>query len=727
MFSFEKRLIFVKGCFVVGFLIFVVRLFDLQVLQYDEFYAEAKAQHEKRSVLPARRGKILVRKNRLTEEVTPVATNHTLKMLFVDPFILAYPKFNPRLDLSQQERGNPKLAAQILSPLLIHAHCEKVEGCEIETNPENWSNAEKRAIQAYEQELIRIFSEIERTRVILATDISFERSATIDDLRLPGISTTNNVVTANPTLIASPELVASQLAPLLNLTEEKLVKWLGRRPKRYVEISHKIVPEISDRILELKKQPEYRSVLHGVQLKDEHWRYYPEKSLASQVIGFVDSSGGGQYGIEGRFDHLLKEREGYIYGATNTRGQRILSKSLGIRQAKDGANLVLTIDRVIQAEVEKILAEDLDTFDADFAQIVVLQPKTGKVLAMVNAPNFDPNEFGKVYLQYEIPPEQAEIDREDENFNQRIPTIIQDGGYYRYFNTWGPEVFRNKIISDIYEPGSVMKAVTMAVALNADEVEPGTTFEDSGPVEVDEFKIRNADKIYAGVTTMIEVINRSLNTGIAFITRKVGRQVLYDYFRSFGFGSYTDIELDGEEEGKIKAWTDWAESELITYGFGQGITATPLQMVTAFSALANGGYLMKPMIVEEIRHADGKVEKFVPEQVRKVISDKTYQTIKSMLLNSVDNGMAKAARVYGHTVMGKTGTSQTYKGGKALTGAGTTIATFAGFAPLKEPQFTVLVKYDYPRTSQWGSETAARTFRRVTNFLFHYYDIPPDR
>ncbi len=725
--SFESRIRILKWIFLALFIVFGLRLFDLQVIQHKEYYAEAKAQHEKKSVLPARRGKILVRKNQLTEEVTPVATNNTLKMLFVDPLVLSYPEYNPNLPLSEQEKNDPRVAAEILAPILINAHCEKVEGCEIKTNAAEWNDTEKTAIRSYTEELEKKITEIERRRVLLVNDVSEERAQKINNLHLPGIWTEEGSVLADPTRVIDIEGTAEQLAPLLNIEERLIRKWINRRPKRYVEITRKIVPEVSQKIMALKEDPNYRKILRGVGLKDEYWRYYPEKNLAAQVMGFVDSAGVGQYGIEGQYDHLLKGREGYIFGATNTRGQRILSKSLGISHAQDGADVVLTIDRVIQDAVEKILEEDLIKYDADFGQIVVLEPQTGKVLAMVHYPTFDPNEFGKAFLRYEITPEQAEIDREDEDFNQRIPTIIEEGRYYRYFNTWGPAVFRNKIIADTYEPGSVMKAVTMASALNSDEVTPQTTYDDDGPVEVDEFKIRNADNIYAGPTTMVEVLNRSLNTGIAFITKKVGRQVLYDYFKGFGFGQYTDIELEGEEDGKIKPWREWAESELITYGFGQGLTATPLQMAVAFSALANGGYLTKPLLIEEIRYPDGTVEKFVPERIRRVISDKTYQTIKSMLLNAVDNGVARGARVWGYSVMGKTGTSQTYHRGKALEGAGTTITSFAGFGPIREPKFVVLVKYDHPKFSQWGSETAAITFRRVAKFLFSYMGVPPDR
>ncbi len=723
--SFRIRLL---RWFLIGiFVLFVVRLFDLQVLQYEEFAAEARAQHEKRSILPARRGSILVQKNRITGDTIPLATNNTLKMLFADPMILEYPDYNPRVEFSEQKKGDPALAAQLLAPLLIHAHCEKIEGCHIETDPAKWTEPERTTIEAYQEELEKILSELERTRVVLATEVATSRLDTIAELRLPGIILEEDKVIADPTHISSLDKTAKTLAPFLNIEERKLKNLLERRPNRYTEITNKIVPEVSDRIQVLKDDPRYRDALRGIQLRDEHWRYYPERELAAQVLGFVDSSGHGQYGIEGRFDLELAGQEGMILGAINPGGKRILGKGSEILRARDGADIILSIDRGIQGQVEKILEEDVKRYEADFGQVIVVEPATGRILAMAHSPTFDPNEFGKVFTRYEISPEQENADREDPEFNQRIPTVVDGAKYFRYFNKWGPEVFRNKVVADLYEPGSVMKPLTIAAAINADEVTPLTTFRDTGPIEVDEFKIRNVDKIYAGETSMIDVLNRSINTGIAFVTQKMGAKLLYEYFKNFGFGQYLDVQLDGEAQGQLEFWKDWADSELVTRGFGQGISSTPLQMAMAFSALANGGYLMKPLLVEEIHYPGGEVGKFYPEKIRRVISDETAHTMKAMLLNSVTNGIARGAKVPGYTVMGKTGTSQTYKHGEVLEGVGTTVGSFIGFAPLKEPAFLILVKMDRPKTSQWGSETSAGTFRRVAEFLFQYMNIPPDK
>jgi cell division protein FtsI/penicillin-binding protein 2 len=725
--DFPRRIKVIKIAFSAVFVIFTVRLFDLQILQHDEYEAIARAQHEKRSILTARRGKILVKKNRYSEDLMPIATNHTLKMLFVDPLLLVYPNFGAKDEAKSQERGNPQLVAEMLAPLLLNAHCEELDGCPLENDPQKLAAREQAIIRAYQQELNNIFSETERRRIILNTDVDPLRQETILALNLPGIHVTNNMIVADPVQIGNPEEVAKHLAPLVGSTSSELIPLLRKRKKRYVEISRKISPQISEKIFELKQNPEFKKLLRGIRLTDEYWRYYPEKTLAAQTIGFLDRNGQGQYGIEGRFDELLRGIEGEITGATTTSGQQLLKKDGGFRRAQDGSDIVLSIDRVIQNAIEKIITKDARKFDADAIQAIVVEPKTGRILAMAHAPTFDPNNFGDVFTTFKIPAEQEELDREDEKFNQRVPTINTDSGeLFRYFNLWGPQVFRNKLVLDEYEPGSVIKSFTMAAALNADEVTPQTKFDDDGPVEVDEFLIKNADEIYGGPTNMIEVINRSLNTGIAFITRKMGAQMLHEYLKSFGFGQFTDIKIDGEVKGRMEFWQDWEESELITRGFGQGFTASPLQVAMAYGALANGGYLMKPILVEKTISADGDVENFEPERIHRIISEETYQTTKAMLLNSVENGVARGAEVRGHSVMGKTGTSQTYKHGKALTGLGTTIASFAGFGPYEDPQFVILVKIDHPKVSQWGSETAAGTFKRIATFLFDYYQIPPE-
>ncbi|MEK7085975.1 MAG: penicillin-binding transpeptidase domain-containing protein, partial [Patescibacteria group bacterium] len=232
---------------------------------------------------------------------------------------------------------------------------------------------------------------------------------------------------------------------------------------------------------------------------------------------------------------------------------------------------------------------------------------------------------------------------------------------------------------------------------------------------------------YWGLVNMQTVIAKSLNTGMTFVAKKIGPALFYSYLKKFGFLDRTDIEFDNENVGKIEYFDDWTESELATHAFGQGLTITMIQLGTAYSALANGGVLMQPYIIDEIRHPDGKITKTEPSQVRRVISEDVSSKITSMLIYTIENGEGLKGGVKGHYIAGKTGTAQTYKHGQALSGRGTTIASFAGYAPIKDPQFVVMVKYDHPRTDEWGSNTAAVTFSEIAEFLFEYYNIPPDK
>jgi cell division protein FtsI/penicillin-binding protein 2 len=377
-----------------------------------------------------------------------------------------------------------------------------------------------------------------------------------------------------------------------------------------------------------------------------------------------------------------------------------------------------------------------------------MDPKTGRLIAASQYPTFDPNEFWKALDTEEIFLTEEELqkvetikrgdttetylvyDSAKEDKLQLLPVTSELTGeiYYEKFkNNVGGAVYRNRIVQDLYEPGSVFKAITMSAAIDAEEVTPNTTMNDNGPIKVDNFTIGNALGKTYGVITMTQVLETSNNVGMAWVSRKIGRSLFHGYMKKYGLGRRSDIQFANEQTGQIAPFTSWAESELVTHAFGQGITTTPIQMVTAFSALANGGLLMQPSIVKKIEYADGKIDEIEPVIVRKVISKKAADTLTAMLVSVVENGQSKSARLPGYTVAGKTGTSQTYKNGKPLSGAGTTIATFAGYAPAYDPRYVILVKLDRPRSSQWADMTALPLFNELNAFLLQYFGIPPDK
>ena len=313
--------------------------------------------------------------------------------------------------------------------------------------------------------------------------------------------------------------------------------------------------------------------------------------------------------------------------------------------------------------------------------------------------------------------------------NQRMeifPTEHEDI-WLKYENNIGVGSYLNRTIQSIYEPGSVLKAVTMAVALDQGEVTPTDTYNDEGPLEIDEYTIRNALGRYFGEVTMTNCLEYSVNTCMTSVSDKLGRKLFQRVLDRFGFGKVTGVALEDEQPGEVLPWKQWSSALLATAAYGQGISATPLQVTTAFSALANGGKLMKPLIIDSVVHYDGSVESISPYVVDQVITSEASATITAMLTSAVSNGFAKPAKVPGYRSAGKTGTSQIAgPGGKYESGTGSTITSFAGYAPIDHPKFVIFVKFDRPHVVEYGSESAAPVFKEIAAFLFKYYGIPPD-
>ncbi|MDD4319763.1 MAG: penicillin-binding transpeptidase domain-containing protein, partial [Candidatus Peribacteraceae bacterium] len=301
------------------------------------------------------------------------------------------------------------------------------------------------------------------------------------------------------------------------------------------------------------------------------------------------------------------------------------------------------------------------------------------------------------------------------------------GLWLKYRNTVGVGAYLNRSVQEIYEPGSVLKPVIMAIALDQGEVTPSETYDDLGAVEVDEYKIDNNDKKHYGKVTMTQCLEYSINTCMMHISFKLGPKLLYRALERFGFGRITSIELEDELPGEIRPWREWSRTLLATTAFGQGLSATPLQVITAWGALANGGKLLRPTIIDGVVHADGTTEKAPAREAEQVITKESSETITAMLVSSVNVGFAKSGKVPGYRIAGKTGTSQIAgPGGKYTTGTGSTFATFAGYAPVNDPKFVILVKLDRPKSGTHGATTAGPVFKDIASFLFKYYGIPPD-
>lgn len=454
--------------------------------------------------------------------------------------------------------------------------------------------------------------------------------------------------------------------------------------------------EIVKKNIDIDEVEEIKNLgLEGIWFEKVPDRYYTEGSLFSHILGFVSHNQecigdeciakGGQYGVEEFFNSDLSGTLGEYRIEEAPGGYIITSSDAVIKQPEPGVDLVLTIDRSIQFFICSALRESIDEYDAESGTIIVLDSQTFAVRAMCNQPAFDPN---------------------------------------TYFEENDFSVFKNTAISSAFEPGSIFKVITMASALEEREVTPETTYTDTGSVTIEDYTITNVDNRANGVSTMTNVLEKSINTGAVYVVQKVGKKIFRNYLKKFGFGSLTGIELSGEASGNIDNLEKRSQTYLATSSFGHGISVTPLQMVTAIGVIANSGKLMKPYIIDTIIQ-DGKEQKITPRFIRRVISPSTAATLAAMMTSVLENGYGRQARVNGYFVAGKTGTAQIPKKGGGYTEG--VIHSFVGFAPASNPKFVVLIKLDNPKKGRFADSTAAPTFGKIADFILKYYNIAPDR
>lgn len=489
---------------------------------------------------------------------------------------------------------------------------------------------------------------------------------------------------AVPKEIEDPARVADFLSANLGMDREEIFSKINRPEDSYEVIKHRLNEEEIGKINEAK--------MEGIHLLDESFRYYPAGELASNVLGFVgwkENELAGQYGIEGYFEKKLRGEEGNLFQNRDSSGGWI---AIGKREkisATDGEDLYLTIDHIVQFETEKILKGAMKKFGAEKGAIIVMEPETGKILALASFPSFNPNEYSKV-----------------ENM----------------------DAFRNLAVNDAYEPGSIFKAITMAAAVDNGKVNSETTYVDTGLVKEAGFNIKNSEGKVYGQQTMTQVLENSVNTGVIFAEKLVGNKNFKDYVERFGFGETLGVETSGESPGSIANLKNVNRNiEFFTASFGQGIRTTALQILSAYSAIANGGLLMKPQIIEKKIYTDGSEEEIRPQEIRRVISQSAAGETTKMLVSVVEKGHGKRAGVPGYYVAGKTGTAEVAKSGSKGYEDGKTIGSFAGFAPADNPRFSIIVRIDNPKNVQWAESSAAPTFGELMKFLLEYYNIEPTR
>lgn len=487
------------------------------------------------------------------------------------------------------------------------------------------------------------------------------------------------LVYANPKVVKDKDSESDALGKLLDIKSATISALLSEN-KFWVPLKSSISNNIKEKI--------DAQHLPGVGFEEETVRFYPEASMAANMLGFVgkDENGNdkGYFGLEGYYDRQLSGKNGISIVVHDAAGHPILAKMNDSTIKVDGRDLLLNIDRRIQFMLDEELKKGIALYGAKSGMAAIMDPKTGGILAMSSFPTFDP----------------------------------------AHYQDYPENLYANPFITSTYEPGSTFKPLIMAAAMNEGLVQPNTPCTIcSGPVQLGGYAIHTWDDHYFPNTTMNDVIVHSDNTGMVFVGEKLGLDKMIDYLQKYGVGNPTGIDLQGEEAPEIHAKEQWYPIDLATATFGQGITVTPIELLDAISSIANNGKRMEPHIVAAVQTPDGQTISIPPKVIDQPISATTAQVMTQIMVNAVNNGEAKFARLKGYDIAGKTGTAQIPVAGHY--DPSKTIASFVGFAPANDPKFVMLVVLNQPSASIYGAETAAPIFFAVAKDILMYYGIPP--
>jgi cell division protein FtsI (penicillin-binding protein 3) len=480
-----------------------------------------------------------------------------------------------------------------------------------------------------------------------------------------------------PTSLDSPSNAARSLSPVLHIRREEIEKKL-RQDKHFVWLARKVEPEQGRRLEQLS--------IDGIGMVMEGRRFYPKGPLLAHVLGFVGMDGVGLEGLERRYESQLHGEKRLTILQRDALGRTVFPKGLREQVPATGQALTLTIDEVIQYIAEKELEEAVDHAHAKSGTIIVMEPQTGAILAMAVSPRFDPN---------------------------AVASLTAD--------RW-----RNRALTDTYEPGSTMKVVVAAAALEERVMMPGSMlFGENGRMTIASTTIHDHEKL--GWMTFAQMIQKSSNIGAAKTGMLLGDHRLYRYLQAFGFGQRTDIDLPGEVVGLLKSPREWGRRSLASISMGQEVGVTPLQMISAVSAIANDGVLMKPYVVAGVRDQKSQSAKDVLPQVkRRVVSPATARTLTTILEGVVTDGTGGKAAIPGYRVAGKTGTAQKVDPRTGAYSSALSIGSFVGFVPANAPRLAMIVVIDEPQGEAWGGVVAAPVFRRVGEQVLTYMGVPRD-
>lgn len=491
------------------------------------------------------------------------------------------------------------------------------------------------------------------------------------------------LIYAVPEEIKNSKIIADKLAVEFGLDSKEVMEKFSNLSKKYVPLKKNINEEEQQKIKDLK--------LPGIYLDAEEARFYPQKNSLSQTLGFVGFRGDkkeGLYGLERFFEKELAGSSGELRQEKDTAGVWIFGSQRNLIPAEDGVNLILTIDKTIQFKSESVIKETVEKHGADSATVIVVDPKTGGILALAGYPDFNLNEYNK-----------------QEN----------------------PGIYLNKAVTGNYEPGSVFKPLTIAAAINENKITADLTYVDTGKVvEPDGTVIKNSEGKVYGVQNMAQVLEQSINTGAIFAKEQIGNKTFLEYVKKFGFGKATGVELP-ESKGNLDSLKGDIKINYDSASFGQGISVTPIQLIQAFTAIANEGKMVKPYLVQSKIFSNGKIENTEKKVISEVLTSKTANIVSAMLVNVIENGHGKHAGVPGYFIAGKTGTAQVPRQDGKGYEVDNNIGSFIGFGPVENPKFLMIVRVDHPRSVKYAESTAAPAFGEIAQFILNYYQIPPSR
>ncbi len=604
----------------------------------------------------------------------------------------------------------------------------------------------------------------------------------INKLNDPALFFISNNLHVNPTKVNNPTVLANNLIPIIGISKETLESAFIVKKKAYIVILSKM--SIMTRDIVKKRIETEKWILSTISTKwdnrklwtsenaifpfliigDNLVRYYPEGEALGQITGFVDNDGRWRYGIEGYFESDLQWESPIQYITKDIQGRPIRDyASSGWLILKSGIDVTLTIDRNIQKEISKKLESAVTRFRANRWSVIVMNPMNGAVIAMVNYPHFDPNNFTNVYdmepvLYANYPNPSIDLfgyplfiidsssgtlstNIDGKRIKMRNATDDEIANFaitkYKFKNGFWIGNYKNDVVGSLYEPGSVFKPITVAIWLDSGEIRPDSRYYDRGYVELDlggpkKQRISNIAHQCLGNNTYTNALNWSCNVGMIHIIEKIGRSLFSRYVDDFWFGKKSNITIDGEVFSQISNYEKWSRIQFFTMSFGQGINATLLQMASAYSVLANGWVYMQPYIVEKIAYPNGKNIETVPTPVRRVIKEETSKTITAMLVDGVKYGFAKSGGVPGYIMAGKTGTSQipykgTYENLYFNQNMWHTITSYGWYAPAYNPKFVLIVSIERPRTGIYSETTSSALYSEIAWYLLGYYKVPKNQ